>query len=304
MLSLLIGCEHNVVEPSSVQFRVTEPPSSAAAVAVSGTRVDIGWQDNSKSESGFEVHRSTAGPYGTFARLAALGPGVTTYGDAGLASSTKYCYKVRAFQTSAGNTSYSPFSASVCATLAPPNAPTGADAVPTASTAVGVYWVEESTNEDGFRVERSADSGATWAIAGTPTANGFGGLQSFVDGGRTPDTRVCYRVLAFNDRGDSPPSQTDCATPPAGPTNLTLTVVDSETIDLMWSDNSGVEGGYEVWRGQLRADWNIISITAIAELPENATSVRLVGVDFGYFYSVIARKDAGYSDFSDWVMPP
>ena len=113
VLSLLIGCEHNVVEPSSVQFRVTEPPSSAAAVAVSEGQIDVTWPDNSLSESGFEVHRSTTGSGGPFTLLATTAANVTSHGDQGLSAETQYCYEVRSFRRTGKQTTYSTFTGAV-----------------------------------------------------------------------------------------------------------------------------------------------------------------------------------------------
>src|SRR5918911_4401917 len=48
-------------------------PSGASAVAASDSRVDVAWLDNSTSETGFQVHRSTTGATGTFALRATMG---------------------------------------------------------------------------------------------------------------------------------------------------------------------------------------------------------------------------------------
>src|SRR6266571_8892319 len=98
VLSLLIGCDPSPVGPSTPVFRIAEAPSRTNAVAVSETRIDVSWQDNSSNETGFEVHRSTAGASGAFVLLASTGAGATTYGDAALTPAKQYCYMVRAFQ--------------------------------------------------------------------------------------------------------------------------------------------------------------------------------------------------------------
>ena len=73
------------------------PPSNTHVVAVSDSRIDVYWQDNSANESGFEVHRSADGVNGVFTLAATTTAGVTARSDAGLNPSTQYCYKVRAF---------------------------------------------------------------------------------------------------------------------------------------------------------------------------------------------------------------
>jgi len=297
------GCDHKqpmapAVEAASTASSGSTPsaPSNTNAVAVSESRIDVSWQDNSSNETGFEVYLSTTGPSGSFGTLISLGANATSYSNTGLAASTQYCYKVRAFRKTGSQTSYSAFSNTSCATTLPPPAPaapSGADAKPASSTAVAVTWIDNSTNEDGFRLERSLDAGSTWTSAGTVGPN----LTSFQDGGRSSEQPVCYRITAFNGGGVSPPSNTDCTTPPAAPSGLTATaVVDQPAIDLTWTDKSAVEDGYEVLRDDVDH-----GLRTVAELPANSTSYRDAGVGSNttYSYHVRAKKDGGFSDLSD-----
>jgi hypothetical protein len=41
------------------------PPTNPNAVSYSASRIDITWQDQSTNETGFEIARSSTGPYGT-----------------------------------------------------------------------------------------------------------------------------------------------------------------------------------------------------------------------------------------------
>ena len=297
------GCDHKQPTAPSLEAASTAgsgsapaAPSSTNAVAVSDSRIDVSWQDNSSNETGFEVHRSATGASGSFALLIGVGANVKAYSNTGLASSTQYCYKVRAFRITGSNTSYSAFSAAACTTTLPPPAPaapSGTDAKPSASTVVDVSWVDNSTNESGFRVERSLNAGSTWTNAVTVGSN----VASSQDPGRSNEQQVCYRVVAFNAGGDSPPSNADCTAPPAAPTELTATAeADRPAIDLAWKDNSAVEDGYEVLR-----DDGIFGRWLVANLPANTTSYRdaSVGNNTTYEYHVRAKKDGGFSDRSD-----
>ena len=154
-------------------------------------------------------------------------------------------------------------------------------------------WVDNSTNESGFRVERSLNAGSTWTNAVTVGSN----VASSQDPGRSNEQQVCYRVVAFNAGGDSPPSNADCTAPPAAPTELTATAeADQPAIDLAWKDNSAVEDGYEVLR-----DDGIFGRWLVANLPANTTSYRdaSVGNNTTYEYHVRAKKDGGFSDRSE-----
>lgn len=270
-------------------------PTSASAVPGSHSRIDVTWQDNSTNETGFEVHRSIAGVSGAFALLTPVAAGITSYNDAGLTPSTEYCYKVRGYRTAGNKTSYSAFSTTACATtLRPPvpASPSGADVKPTNSAGVDVRWTDNSTNEEGFRVERSLDLGSTWNSASTTGPN----VTSFQDKGLASEQQVCYRLTAFNGGGDSPPSNTDCTTPPAAPTDLRATGVDGPAVELTWVDNSTTEEAYVVLSGT-----NSPPVSIVAELPANSTTYRdaSVSANATYQYLVRAKKDGGYSDDSN-----
>jgi len=81
------------------------PPSSLSATAVSTSAIGISWTDNSFDESGFKIERKT-GSGGTYEQTATVSAGVISYTDIGLAASTAYYYRVRAYN-SGGNSSYS-----------------------------------------------------------------------------------------------------------------------------------------------------------------------------------------------------
>jgi len=279
-------------------------PSGVTAAAVSATHIDVGWQDNSTTESGFEVHRSTTGLYGRFESLVSTGADGTSYSDAGLTSSTQYCYKVRAFQTSGTVTKYSAFSVAVCASTGPPQAPQ-LFAAPAGSHAIRVSWSVNPLNIDGFRVERSLDGEATWTTtASIPVGDWYQWDHELIDGERTPEQQVCYRVFAFNGWGESGPSNPACTAPPIGPTGLTAVMVDSQTIDFVWSDNSAVEDGYALgYFGYNEGGW--IVFHQFWEVQENTTSARVTSVEIGLSedYCVVAVKDGGYSDFLSCAVP-
>ncbi len=79
-------------------------PSSLGATAVSSSQIDLAWSDNSTDEDGFKIERQTGGA--GFAEIATAGADVTAYSDTGLAASTGYDYRVRAFNVH-GNSAFS-----------------------------------------------------------------------------------------------------------------------------------------------------------------------------------------------------
>jgi len=272
--------------PSNVSCTaIPYPPTNLTATPVAGPSVDLAWTDNSAVEDGVEVLRATSGAgWSTIARLPA---NATAYHDASTALDNTYAYAVRATKDG-GSSSPSNSVQVVMPATKLPAAPSGLGVQPTSSSSVYVTWTDQSSNETGFRVERSTDGGASWV----PVASTGVDESSFNDQAVSAEQQVCYRAIAFNSIGDSPPSNTACTTAPAGPTNLTGIVRDDGTIEVRWTDNSAVEDGYEVWALSYSGDYYLLDI-----VPANTTSYILPAPGYGNY--VVATKDGGHSDPSN-----
>jgi hypothetical protein len=313
------AAETGIRPPVTLASAGSWAPSNTNAVASSESGIDISWQDNSSNETKFEVHRSTT-LTGSFTLRATTGPQITRYSDQGLEPGSQYCYKVRAARVKGSSTSYSPFSNTACATTPvppppppppPPAAASGTSAKPSSSSSVTVSWIDNSSNEYRFRIDRSLDGGATWDLSTLAGAN-----YNTAELPAVAEQQACFRVVAFNDGGEAPPSTTACTTPPAGPTNLVLTSLDAGTIALTWSDNSAVEDGYQVRMYQdnctgpacpafdpVCESYGTCGEQTIAELPANSTAYtgpnpRDAGLQYSVIY-VVAMKDGGYSNPSE-----
>jgi len=127
------------------QAKPPAAPSGLTAMAVSTSRIDLRWQDNSNNEDGFEIFRKIQGQ--SYSSLKKVGANVTSYSDTGLSPGTTYCYQVRAYN-SAGT---SDFSNEACATTERPLPPAPvADftANPTRGPApLTVQFIDRSTGE-------------------------------------------------------------------------------------------------------------------------------------------------------------
>ena len=295
-LVLIAATACNGHEPLAPLFMVVGAPTSLTATALSFSQISLSWQDNSNSpnESGFEVHRSGTGPTGTFALIGTAGPQGTSYLDAGLIGLTQYCYKIRAYRTTGHKTTYSDFSAVACATTprAPvPAAPSGVTAAPYYGYAFHVTWADNSTDESGFRIERSASADGTWSTVVKVDPN----TTSLIDYQVVLEQPACYRVFATNSYGDSDPSNVVCTAVPAAPSDLAATVTGTD-VNLLWTDNSNVEDGFDVQRA---VEGGIYS--AIGHADANATSFHDASLspDIIYSYFVRATKNGGTSGSSN-----
>lgn len=95
LIPLLTGCEgcdkkkKYIAPPPS-----PSAPSNLSATAVTLTRINLTWRDNSNNEKGFYVYRKTTGK---FSRIVRLGSNTTSYADSFLSPASVYRYKVTAY---------------------------------------------------------------------------------------------------------------------------------------------------------------------------------------------------------------
>lgn len=78
-------------------------------------------------------------------------------------------------------------------------------------------WQDNSGNETGFRVYRKLPGENVFSIVATTASN----VATYIDG--TTAEGACYQVKAFNDDGESLPSNTACLI--FSPTNLVIIVI-------------------------------------------------------------------------------
>ena len=152
----------------SIAPSVTLPaaPTALAATAASASAVNLRWTDNATNETGYVVQRSQNGV--DFTQIATLGAGTVSYSSSGLAASTNYYYRVRAYN-SAGNSNFSN-TASVStssATALIPAKPTNVAGSGRTNGSARVTWADASANETYFEIYRQTWSASTqsWVSA-------------------------------------------------------------------------------------------------------------------------------------------
>src|SRR5207237_263568 len=130
----------------------------------------------------------------------------------------------------------------------PPAVPSGLGASVVSQTQINLSWTDNSNNETGFIIGRSATSGGPYSDIATVGAN----VTSYNNTGLTANTTYYYVVRATNTGGDSANSAqasgTTLPNPPAAPTGLTATVISQTQINLAWTDNSSNETGFIIGR--------------------------------------------------------
>ena len=179
--------------------------------------------------------------------------------------------------------------------LTAPKPPSELVATALSPTSIELRWKDDSDNEEGFKVERRIQGGDFIQIAQVPADT-----TSFIDSNLTPTTTYCYRVMAFNAAGDSPPSNEACVTTlaalPAAPSELTATAVSPTQINLRWKDNSDNELGFKIERKTQGGEFAQIAILAadVTSFPDTMLSPNTT-----YVYRVRAFNAAGDSPYSN-----
>jgi hypothetical protein len=72
-------------------------PTSLAGSAISSSRIDLTWTDNSAIETGFRIERCTGNRCTNFVVVGNTDANVTAFTDMGLASRTSYRYRARSY---------------------------------------------------------------------------------------------------------------------------------------------------------------------------------------------------------------
>jgi len=193
------GTTVTVTTPSCASGSPTAPVG-LTSVAKSPTQADLAWTDNSSNETGFKIYRNGV-------LITTTDAGVTTFSDTGLACGTTYMYEIKAVNASgdsAGTTVT--VSTPACASGAPA-APGGLTATAVSQTQINLLWIDNSSDETGFRIFRN---GAELLPSPKAGAN----VTTFSDTGVICGTTYTYTVKATNAAGDSA-GVTATATTPA-----------------------------------------------------------------------------------------
>ena len=285
------GYSDYVSTHTTTLISIPATPTSLQATALSASSIGLTWMDAANNETGFEIERQ-----GTSGLLViSVGPNTTSYTDEGLATGTSYSYRVRSIN-SAGNSGYSNEITST--TLVPkPIAPDSLTAMALSSKRIDLTWKDRSTDETGFRIERSMSSSTGFSVVATTGAN----VISYSDSTLSPLVHYYYRVGAINAGGSS--TFTNEATaltldaPPASPTSAGAVAQSATIIKLTWTDASTNETGFEIERSLTATQ----GFTVVATTNANTTtySDNSLEPNTKYFYRIRSINSVGTSAFSN-----
>lgn len=291
--SSLYSATASAMTPASVPA----DPGNLVATAMSTSRIDLSWVDNSANETGFRIERSLS-PSGPFALIQLSGTGATSYSNTGLSASTTYFYRVCAVNANVTSAYSNTASATTSGTA--PVAPSNLVAAAVSTSRIDLSWADNASNESGYKVLRKGPDGKTVIFMLPPNA------AAYSDTGLSASTTYAYQVCAYNAVGVSayagPASATTRALPPkppSAPELLSALPISSSEIRLTWRDTAWNESGFIVES----SEGNDLSFLETARPLPDTEVLDDGGLEEGtaYFYRVCAINDDGASVFTSTV---
>jgi uncharacterized repeat protein (TIGR02543 family) len=267
-------------------------PTELTATALAYNQIGLTWSF-AGTTAGFKIYRCTGtGAWGT-TPVATVGATVRSYTNSSLTASTSYTYRVCAYS---GTASSAPSNEASATTMIFVATPTTLVAKAASATQVNLTWVDKSTNETGFSIERRLGTTGAWAEVGTVGA----GIKAYSDTTTDPNTSYGYRVRAIADGAVSAYSNIASVKTPiyvATPTDLVAASASATSIALTWTDNADNESGYKIERRKS----TVTTWTVVATTLANVTSFTNTGLTTGttYIYRVRAYKSTTYSSYSN-----
>jgi predicted esterase len=182
-----------------------------------------------------------------------------------------------------------------------PNAPSNFTANAISYNQIDLSWTDNSNNETGFELYRSAVDQSAYELITVLGA----GIESYSDDELLPTTTYYYKILAKNNLGvsdfDYANAQTQSApTAPTIPSDLTATPISESSISLSWSDDSNNEVGFEIYR----ATYDIVgNYLLIATTAPDVTMYLDSGLPGGttFYYKIRAKGIVNNSPFTSPV---
>ncbi|MBT7409308.1 MAG: fibronectin type III domain-containing protein, partial [Methylococcales bacterium] len=191
----------------AISVKTILPPTSLTLSSDTSNRVTLSWISPgiSNAEFGKAVGIAVArkvGATGIYSVIGSVPVDETSYEDTGLSPNTTYFYKLYTY-TSYLTTNISDYtseeSVSTVSFSSVPNSPTNLTVSDVNGWTVDLSWSDNSSNEDGFVVERSADGGNNFSEITRLNAN----VTSYRDDMVSENKTYHYRIKAFNNIAES-----------------------------------------------------------------------------------------------------
>lgn len=166
----------------------------------------------------------------------------TTSSPQNLIAGHNYRWNMQAFNSTAASAISSTYYFQIANSLTTPLAPNNLLAIADATT-INLTWSDNSSNEDGFKIERKIGASGTYTEIASVSNSTF-----YANAGVSTNQIYYYRVRAYNTAGNSGYSNEYYAKTLTAPNGLIASAVSSNQINLIWTDNANRETGFKIER--------------------------------------------------------
>jgi uncharacterized protein (TIGR02145 family) len=271
------------------------PPTNGQLEEISDVSYKLTWNDNSNGEEGFRIDRKTSDGEWIIA-FATVEENIKEFVDENVFLEKKATYEIQ-YHVYAyyGNYESGKVLLTTQAELTPPsNLTITKDSI----MSVTLNWQDNSTGEEGFKIERKYENG-DWVEVATTTDT------SWQDNGFELNTMVYYRVYAYYSQYNSSwiEKPFDATIPP--PQNLTITVNSATSVTLNWSYNLTGHEGFKIERKTNQGEWNTIAPNINPEvLSFTDNQVNVEQNDYAYRLSAFAQNTFSDPAIINILAPP
>ncbi|MFO0891501.1 MAG: fibronectin type III domain-containing protein [Isosphaeraceae bacterium] len=208
-------------------------PANLIGTAAASNRVDLSWTDVT-GETGYLVERSLDGT--TWSQVGTVGQGVTSYSDSSVSPNTAYRYRARAANAGGSSDPSNQVTVTTPAASQALAAPSNLQATAVTRSRVDLTWTDNSSDETGFRIERSTTNGRSWSLIATVGRDVTSYSNTTVSRNRT----YSYRVRAYKGTTYSAYSNVVVVTTPSAstsnaPLNEGLAILSPTGGEARWS---------------------------------------------------------------------
>jgi len=263
-------------------------PTNFNAVQNNVYTFTLNWTDNSIGEDGFKIERKIDD--GTWSEIKTTT--ATTFIDSTVSKKgygTVY-YQVRAFK----GTYFTSYATANSAVSFP--APTNINYFKPNITTVTLTWTDNSDGEEGFYIDKKIEGG-NWGRYATLNAD----TETWSDTAAEINTNIYYSVYAFKGSNttehlNSPTINTEIPIP----NNLTVTILNDNSLKLEWNYNTTGHDGFIIDRKTGNLEWseNFKSLDANAITYTDNVFI-LPGTT--YLYRIRAYHSTQYSNYTDVI---
>jgi hypothetical protein len=289
-----IGNSASYSEDPIIQYTTPDVPSNIASSRLDDSSFSVSYTDNAALTDTHRIQRCSnancGSSYETDLNTFTTSPQTD---NTNILSNGRYRWQLRA-ETPNSNSNY----AASAYEFTTPSSPTIQTPVYVPGTGITVNWTDNSSYEDGFRIEVSQNGGAYQEI--TPSTNTVGANIESYTFSSLPDSNYKFKVRSHIGNTTTNPELFSSYssesiliyTSSASPTIQTPTVNSSSSITWNWTDTSAFEELFHL-------DFTTGSGTDIDDIPSNSASYASTNLTPNTQYAVHIhsyRADTGESE--------